>query len=107
MKRVLICLLGMGMMIEAMSGANARGEEGKRGREIFVRFKAEVSQDRIQDLFKEYQLEVIEKYPAIENLYLCKVPLDLKTQAVIRKLEKEGDVAYVEANQKVEALEVR
>ena len=72
--------------------------EGEYARsEILVKFKERVSQERIEAINKNFQVEVI-KVLSIVHVYHLRVPRDATVKEMVRKYENLPEVEYAEPN---------
>lgn len=69
--------------------------------EIFVRFKPEVNEGQKGRLFEKFGLTLIEKYPLVEGLCLCRIESGVDVDSIIQQLIQQTEVVYAERNQKV------
>ncbi|MBI1871609.1 MAG: hypothetical protein HYS07_10515 [Chlamydiae bacterium] len=95
----------MASFLNAESEKDKLEERGTQG-EILVRFKVGVSEEKIQSVFDQYKLTVIEKYSLVENLFLCHTREGQDVHQLIDVLNQNSEIEYAESNQKVEALDV-
>ena len=72
-------------------------EDKLQAPEVLVKFKSDASQDAIENLAKNYQLEMI-KVVSRPNLYLFKIVGDQSVNDVVKALNSLDIVEYSEPN---------
>jgi hypothetical protein len=76
-----------------------RGNEGQeyKAGEVFVKFKPDVRMETVEDIAREYKLEII-KIVSPPNLYLFRIRAESSVPEMVQNLNRLDAVAYAEPN---------